>query len=96
MPQTIPSLVSPTSKVCNHSGCGAAILAGRGYCSSHGGELRLKRELAQLAAAEREQERAERAKRPKFTERGDRRGVVAPGCGLSRFKKPKATPPAGN
>lgn len=96
MPQTLPSLVSPTSTVCNHAGCKAAILAGRGYCSFHGGGFRLKRELAQLAAAERKEERAERAKRPKFTERGDRRGVVAPGYGLSRFKKPKAVPPVGS
>lgn len=97
MSNTTPSLVSPTSTTCNHEGCVARIVSGRGYCSAHGGDIRLRRELGLLAAQERRFERerraAERAKRPQFTERGDRRGVVAPGQGLSRFKK-KPLPPA--
>lgn len=103
MSNTSLCLVSPTSTVCNQTGCEAHIIAGRGYCSAHGGEFRLRRELGVLAAQERRFEReererqaAERAKRPQFTERGDRRGVVAPGQGLSRFKKKPLppTPPA--
>lgn len=101
MPNTPPSLVSPASTVCNQTGCEARIIAGRGYCSAHGGDMRLRRELAVLAAQERRFEReererlaVERAKRPQFTERGDCRGVVAPGQGLSRFKK-KRVPSTG-
>lgn len=95
MPENVPGLVSPTSTVCNQTGCETSILPGRGYCAFHGGAIRLRRELSALSVHERELERQERsqaaalrAKRPVFTERGDRRGVVAPGQGLSRFKRP--------
>lgn len=89
-----------TTLPCLGSDCHALVMEGRGYCTKCGGPSRLRKEREEAGRENRAADAADKAvrhtarpahqpaaRKVAFLPPGDGRGVVAPGQGLSRFKR---------